>query len=1392
MNTLKQKISFVSAVVLLAGLQSQALAIVAGFNQDIHMDIDIPGVVANDFHIEGRIKSGVPGGSWSQPPILIGHVDGGFPNFKHSILPDLSDPQQNSFIFRADFSGKIYTYCTVIHLGLFFDVTCHNIVIDLVGWWTLDGKPVFPPAPAPPFPGPIPGPVPDPGSDIIVVPVPIPIPVPGGPQNGGAVPVPGFEVEDRPADKLPQTVRIRNDSHLSELHEGGIPIEIVQMDLVGVSPSELELRLGPVPEAFEQLQVGGAQEELPWTPVQNEKGLIGPENPIPIAPDSFFDIFVDVDFGTHPSKPFRILPDEFLITRSLIRFTNNAGEPDFRWVWHVHQAHPPEEPPPVGAYDFGDAPDPTYPTLLASNGARHVIVPPVTLGFNIDPELDGQPNATATGDDNDGNDDEDGVVFTSVLTPGLMASVDVTAAVPGLLDAWIDFNGDGSWAQPGDRIFASLPLLPSVNTLAFFVHGSASANITTFARFRFSTVGGLSYDGPAPDGEVEDYTVEIVRESKLKLDFGDAPDQPYPTLLAGNGARHIIVPHIALGFGVDPELNGQPNATATGDDTDGNDDEDGVVFTTALVPGQQATVNVTATVAGLLDAWIDFGGDGSWVQPGDQIFAGVPLASFPPAINSLNFPVPLNAAPNITTYARFRFSSAGGLSYAGQAPDGEVEDYAVRIGDAPVVKPSIENVKWSQPPIEIDPKSPNPVYCGWDETSFSMVPFAAPKFELRKIVADDFRCLGTMPITSVHWWGSYEDWDSFEPPQIKPTSWLIGFWSNVPALPQADLDFSHPQTLLWQFEVSADRVSEEPVGIDNFPDKFSDTCFQHLVKLNPDEYFRQAEYRDATTDDVFWISIVAVYPDLILPKFTWGWKTRPWPWMDDAVTFDRTGELEPGLSLLPQIISPLSDSAICGEPEGYDMAFELDTDPDYIKWQQQFTGIRHWPHYEDEESMATGGGGTSGGGKWLQQPDLSERGLDVDATADFPPTWPPVTVADDFLCTTPGPLTDITIWSSFFEDQLPGNGVDSIRFTLSIYRSLSTYPINTGSSTPGELLWTREFRTGEYSSGIFAENLAEGWYSPALEAPNYQSLGDTVCWKYDFHIDEDDAFIQQGTPDNPVVYWLAVQGFMAHPPGSIATRFGWKTSPDHWNDGAIWALGEDTPSGSDTGVWNRLNYPAGHPLRGDKIDLAFAFSTQAEQQDGLAIRRLVADDWRCDKKTSVTAAVWWGSYIGYKYQACECPKEPPPTSPDYFLLSIWTDVPATSTNPFSHPREKIWECEVFDYDQVLVGYDKHPHDPAGAQAGPREPVFRYSARLPEDKWFSQSNIGQIYWFSVVAVYPDGQAANYPWGWTNHEHVFQDDAVAGRVDAGGVWRWETLEDQTGRTEDMSFVLFTDPR
>ena len=86
---------------------------------------------------------------------------------------------------------------------------------------------------------------------------------------------------------------------------------------------------------------------------------------------------------------------------------------------------------PVLDIDFGDADDPTYPTLLANDGARHMLDGVTFLGGTVDPEPDGQPDGTATGDDNDGNNDDDGIIFNPILAGG-PAQITVTTSVAGL------------------------------------------------------------------------------------------------------------------------------------------------------------------------------------------------------------------------------------------------------------------------------------------------------------------------------------------------------------------------------------------------------------------------------------------------------------------------------------------------------------------------------------------------------------------------------------------------------------------------------------------------------------------------------------------------------------------------------------------------------------------------------------------------------------------------------------------------------------------------------------------------------------------------------------------------------------------------------------------------
>lgn len=451
------------------------------------------------------------------------------------------------------------------------------------------------------------------------------------------------------------------------------------------------------------------------------------------------------------------------------------------------------------------------------------------------------------------------------------------------------------------------------------------------------------------------------------------------------------------------------------------------------------------------------------------------------------------------------------------------------------------HLKWSQPPVEMYPLAPTKTFCGWDEKSFWWETMVGNPL---KIVADDFRCLGSMPVTSVHWWGSYYGWEQGTGmPTVQPDAWWIGFWSNVPA--GIATPYSFPKQLLHSFTVPAGRVQVNKAGGDWYYGEYpNDTCYEYYLPLLPQEVFKQNDFNDVTMDHTYWLSIVAIYQHQESPYYPWGWKTRPWPWMDDAVTFNLPFLPAQGFINDPLTITPLTDPVF---HESVDVCFELDTDPNYIKWEQDFTGIRNWGHYEDVNSV------------FVSEKPMSET--------------------------------------------------------------------------------------------------------------------------------------------------------------------------------------------------------------------------------------LVADDWRCLRRTPITAVVWWGSYIGYNYQAGGSTFMPLPVQPDRFRLRIWTDVAATDPcNPlgYSHPGDIVWEYMTNKYDEVLVGYDKYPH------GAPAEPVFRYSVPLPENHRFQQPGYEQVYWLSVQAVY-DVSTPNYLWGWTNHKHVFNDDAVQLRSDGspGSLWMWYEVFDQTGESADMSFMLFTDP-
>jgi uncharacterized repeat protein (TIGR01451 family) len=216
---------------------------------------------------------------------------------------------------------------------------------------------------------------------------------------------------------------------------------------------------------------------------------------------------------------------------------------------------------------------------------------------------------------------------------------------------------------------------------------------------QYENEGLVTADHPTL-GSVSDADLSHYFGQDQILDFGDAADPTYFTLFASNGARHLLGTDVYLGSCVDAELDGQPSAGANGDDLGAGlqtfgtcavpgDDEDGVTFTTQLVAGATAGVDVVANAACTLSAWIDFNRDGDWTDPGEDLFpGGTALAAGP---NSLTFAVPATVA-NGTAAARFRCTTAGAVSFLGEAPDGEVEDYLVTLAGSPAAVSATKSV----------------------------------------------------------------------------------------------------------------------------------------------------------------------------------------------------------------------------------------------------------------------------------------------------------------------------------------------------------------------------------------------------------------------------------------------------------------------------------------------------------------------------------------------------------------------------------------------------------------------------------------------------------------------------------------------------------------------------
>jgi hypothetical protein len=192
-------------------------------------------------------------------------------------------------------------------------------------------------------------------------------------------------------------------------------------------------------------------------------------------------------------------------------------------------------------------------------------------------------------------------------------------------------------------------------------------------------------------GSVAD--VDFTFDSDVHYDFGDLPASYGMTTLAQDGARHVIPSAgstLYLGNAPlpDADTNGPPTALADGDDHFGSDDENGVV---ALSPatwtdgtaatGKGGDIQVAVTGSGWLVGWIDWNGDGDFLDTDPQgIGEMVVSQAVTTGTPTIGFDIPEGtiASGSQSWLSRFRLFPTEPayplFSYTGEATGGEVED----------------------------------------------------------------------------------------------------------------------------------------------------------------------------------------------------------------------------------------------------------------------------------------------------------------------------------------------------------------------------------------------------------------------------------------------------------------------------------------------------------------------------------------------------------------------------------------------------------------------------------------------------------------------------------------------------------------------------------------------
>ncbi|HIF9253909.1 TPA: GEVED domain-containing protein [Photobacterium damselae] len=271
----------------------------------------------------------------------------------------------------------------------------------------------------------------------------------------------------------------------------------------------------------------------------------------------------------------------------------------------------------AGCYDSTDYGDAAASYGQASHAYFDVAVDGTAdlyLGARWDPEFGPWLSVDASGDDNNGQDDEDLVIPAQIIVE-TSTTLPIQVVGDGFVSIWVDLNNDGDFADSNEQLINDQAVTTGNNSISVILDAASAEgfNGNTVMRVRLCSSANScnTFDGAANDGEVEDHWFELLNRIVLS-----------GVVFEDNGVGGATAAHDGLQEGSEVGL-GNFTVTVTFNDTGVTGFTSGDVIATDLTSGDGSYQFVIGVDFSGKDLLLDVVKQADWIDISEADVTGI-------------------------------------------------------------------------------------------------------------------------------------------------------------------------------------------------------------------------------------------------------------------------------------------------------------------------------------------------------------------------------------------------------------------------------------------------------------------------------------------------------------------------------------------------------------------------------------------------------------------------------------------------------------------------------------------------------------------------------------------------------------------------------------------------